>query len=340
MRRTVARTVGGVCSLIGAQAAYLSATYKTPLDPSGPFSGFALPARWHTVGDADERSRSSEGRTSPWAVSRRWTGLPKTAELATLQADSPGGDAQGACESLRPQGAEYRAQRGGGSAYGTKTALRVLVVGDSLVSGVGSDVSRAPPLPERLAQSLAEHLGVAVSWKALGLTGADVATLRSSLLPVAKADAVAEPPAVVVLLCGLNDFKRLLRGRTPSGFRQELEALVSDLRDAAGPHALLVLPGLPIHATQRFPTPLHQLACLLATAWDAQKEALASGTADDRVVYVAEPRLSSLEAGSLLCSDGVHPNTTGYARWGEFIAEQIVQRLSGHAALQRNGTSV
>ena len=96
----------------------------------------------------------------------------------------------------------------------------------------------------------------------------------------------------------------------------------------AGPNALLVLPGLPIHATQRFPTPLHQLACLLATAWDAQKEALATlDCIDDRVVYIQEPRLSLEEGKMFVCDDGVHPNGLGYALWGEHIAGQIAHRM-------------
>jgi lysophospholipase L1-like esterase len=308
MRRTVARTVAGVSGVVLAQAGYLAATYVTPGDSKGPFAGLHKPedASWHLA-------HCQEARTTSWSVSGRWTRPwrrplflePRARELSAASAET---------EVSRPP------------------ALRVLILGDSLVSGVGSDIERAPPLPERLAQVLAERLGRPVSWKAVGITGADVATLREAVLPAAKADAIVEPPAVVVLLCGLNDFKRLLRGRTPAAFREELRGFLSDLRALAGPNALLVLPGLPIHATQRFPTPLHQLACLLATAWDAQKEALATlDCSDDRVVYIQEPRLSLEEGKMLVCDDGVHPNGLGYALWGEHIAGQIVHRMQAAA---------
>ena len=338
MRRTVARTVAGVSGLILAQAGYLAATYVTPGDAKGPFAGLERPASWHL---ASAPARCDEARPASWSVSGRWTRPWRRPSFA-----QPG------ARELLPQRAQTEAPR--------PAALRVLILGDSLVSGVGGDVERAPPLPERLAQCLAERLGRPVSWKAVGVTGADVATLRESVLPAAKADASVEPPAVVVLLCtstlapawvarhprphslpacplssgGLNDFKRLLRGRTPAAFREELRGVLDALRARAGPHALLVLPGLPSHATQRFPTPLHQLACLLATAWDAQKEALATLEGHgDRVVYISEPRLSLEEASRLVCDDGVHPNGLGYALWGEHIAGQIAHRMQAAATM-------
>ena len=92
----------------------------------------------------------------------------------------------------------------------------VLFIGDSLVTGVGQDAdataSRGPALPRCCAEFLARYLRVDVSWTAIGETGASVMTLHTKLLPavveeVARKKATGQNVDVVVVVCGLNDFK-------------------------------------------------------------------------------------------------------------------------------------
>jgi len=203
----------------------------------------------------------------------------------------------------------------------------VLVLGDSLVSGVGGDVASSPRLPARFASALAEKLGAHISWRAYGETGADIDAMRKVLLPALRLDAetATSKPAVVVLLCGLNDFKRLPRGATPGAFRDNLQTLLADIRALTGPQTLLVLPALPMQMVQRFPSPLHQLAVAAAARWDDEKRLLAEACRG--VVFVTAPTISSREAIHLLSSDGVHPNCEGYARWGEHIAAAVAAKL-------------
>jgi hypothetical protein len=62
----------------------------------------------------------------------------------------------------------------------------VIVLGDSLVTGVGCSVAsaaRGPVLPRIIAERLASLLGVDVEWIALGVCGADVDTIRREVLP-------------------------------------------------------------------------------------------------------------------------------------------------------------
>lgn len=59
---------------------------------------------------------------------------------------------------------------------------------------------------------MARYLRVDVSWTAIGQTGASVTTLHSKLLPavveeVAKKRENGQQLDVVVVVCGLNDFK-------------------------------------------------------------------------------------------------------------------------------------
>jgi lysophospholipase L1-like esterase len=210
--------------------------------------------------------------------------------------------------------------------------VRCIVLGDSLVSGVGSDVSGSPALPQRFAAALAERLGAQVTWRALGKTGADVAAMRSALLPHLRAEAAAAPdaaPTVLLLLCGLNDFKRAHRGATSSAFHAELSALVAEVRDICGPHTLVVLPALPLAATARFPVPLHWLVCALGARYDEQKRKLALRFArSGRVLFVDAPALpAAAEVPALLSGDGVHPNDAGYGLWGAHIAEAVATHL-------------
>jgi hypothetical protein len=92
---------------------------------------------------------------------------------------------------------------------------------------------------------------------------------------VSLARAIVHAPTVLLLLCGLNDFKRAHRGATSSAFHAELSALVAEVRDICGPHTLVVLPALPLAATARFPVPLHWLVCALGARYDEQKRRLA-----------------------------------------------------------------
>ena len=56
----------------------------------------------------------------------------------------------------------------------------------------------------------------------------------------------------VVLMCGVNDFKRAPWGRTPEAFRRELDALVDEVRDVVGDECLVALPGVPMECARRY----------------------------------------------------------------------------------------
>lgn len=235
------------------------------------------------------------------------------------------------------------------SRHSQRRPRRVIVVGDSLVTGVGcsSEHDGGPVLPRRIGERLADLLGVRVEWVALGVKGADMKTIRSEVIPALHArlvshgvkggtgteGKVSEADAVdaVVLMCGVNDFKHALTGRTASAFRRELALVVDEIRSLTGDKCWVILPGLPMDLVTIFPPPLSYFAVYGNDVWDAQKRKI-----DDvarRVVFVSKPNLDAVraEVGAekpLTATDGIHPSEWGYAAWAHHIAIAIAPVLS------------
>ena len=140
---------------------------------------------------------------------------------------------------------------------------------------------------------------------------------------------------LVVVLCGLNDFKHAYTSwrRTASGFRHELRELVAAIQQEAGVDCTVVLPAIPVQHAPVFSGvwPLQPLLAHLAGLWDEQKEAL-----HDHARRIAFVRNASDPGGyatpDYWAVDGIHPNDEGYRLWGEHIAQAIVrQALLGAA---------
>lgn len=211
--------------------------------------------------------------------------------------------------------------------------FRVLFIGDSLVNGVGGAQSEAteggPPLPRRMCRALADKLGVQVQWRALGVTGGDLEAMRNKLVPeIREKDPNAVYDAVVVM-CGLNDFKYLARGqiRTPWAFREQLQALVSEIRRECGDNTRIVLPALPVGLAS-FREPLKSYIIFIANQWDLQKQLVAKKSREilhhQHILFVEPVSPSETDAShSFVAADGVHPNESGYELWAQHIASRL-----------------
>lgn len=151
MQRLALRRGAAGCTalvaLLGAQAVALKATYDTPLDASGPHHGeVCAPA-------APTAQRNKAFASWPRAAGAGADGnLLRSLRGRTAAATEP---------PPPPAGERVR-------------SIRVLILGDSLVSGVGSRVSGSPALPRGFAEALAQKLCARVTWRALGRTGACV----------------------------------------------------------------------------------------------------------------------------------------------------------------------
>ena len=144
---------------------------------------------------------------------------------------------------------------------------KLIILGDSLVSGVGCDndpgdfkSKSSPPLPKLLAKILSLAWKTDVEWCSYGFIGATAEDLRLLVLPKVKEDILVsmrtpkatKPSAqsdsspitmatddtekveiIFVVICGLNDWKLLLErfpfGPGPVQYKEELTFLIKDI---------------------------------------------------------------------------------------------------------------
>jgi len=219
----------------------------------------------------------------------------------------------------------------------------VIFIGDSLVAGVGCRGDAGPALPQAVAQAISEKVDRPVQWHALAVDGGDVNELHAELLPKLE-DVLVElelgrqrqgrPPGpridVVVLVCGLNDWKRVPlepASHTPDKFQRDLARLCDGIHKIVGTRVPIILPALPMQWCMAFPQPLKTVLVSVSNVWDSRKDAI--GRKAGNVDFLAAPnvQIPLEQLGRMLGADGVHPNERGYKIWGEHMAEQILKRL-------------
>ena len=339
LRRAARWTAGataGVGALAGAQAFALHALYEALPDATGPTEGIAAP---NTVLPAVAERPASPILAKAGREAREFFDrsvrprLDRDRDDVLLRrAATRSSDASSTPPSkVRARPRTIATARPGPSsvhhaapapAPASAPSRVVVVLGDSLVTGVGASDAAAgygPVLPRRVGERLAELTGERVEWIAVGKKAADAATIRREVVPALRRrvrgettregedeenderrrrrrrrrgsnvvrDGVRTDDArdaarrvdAVVLMCGVNDFKRAPWGRTPEAFRRELDALVDEVRDVVGDECLVVLPGMPMECATIFPPPLSYLAVAASDAWDDQKRRVA---AEDR----------------------------------------------------------
>lgn len=209
------------------------------------------------------------------------------------------------------------AQRGlvGGDYLGEP--LRVLLLGESTVAGVGVEHQEAA-LAGQLAAALALRLQRPVAWRACGENGITAAEACQRLLP----QALAEPTDLAVLVFGVNDTTHLSSGSTwDVALRTLSGALV-------GQGARVAFTGVPpIEHFSALPWLLRQLLGWRAALMDHH---LRRVCVEEGVDY---QRLQLEFAADYLARDGYHPSALGYRLWGEGLAAGL------SAGLVREGSA-
>lgn len=200
--------------------------------------------------------------------------------------------------------------------------LNVLFVGDSVAIGVGAE--QAAPLQAAFAERLSQQQGAPVSWKTIGASGLDTRELRAMVAEKAHGKVFD----VAVVLCGINDGKKLLEGRWPSVFREDLVSLCAEVRQRV-PDGNICIPRIPgyLSAPQLQVWPMCHFINLFFGPYDAQKLVVAREQGFDSPTPSAEQLPSSTDT-HLWAFDGMHPSGEGYRMIGEWLA--------GVAQLQRN----
>jgi len=230
--------------------------------------------------------------------------------------------------------------------------IKLLVLGDSLASGVGCN--SIPVLPQFLAKAISHSLDADVEWISDGKIGATVRSIRNGVLPNIKKSMLsnfsnerctpvtAEYPAselVVVIICGLNDWREMLEnfpfGLGPESFRKDLNKLIDEVKEIGtltNSSCKVYLPGLPLICTTSDPmcsfriTPLFQIFSAICWLWDSQKLAIATDDCMETTTYIGSPSLDTeyaVPGVGNICSDGIHPTDQGYKWWAMHIAEVI-----------------
>ena len=195
--------------------------------------------------------------------------------------------------------------------------LRLAVLGDSTVAGVGSptaDESLGVLIAERVARAIDRPVEV----RGFGVSGARTATVLRDQLPRVNGSFDA-----IVLVVGSND---ATHATFWPAFRSDVEAMLGRAAQAA---PVVVLAGTPrFHANEIIPEPLRTMvdrySGLLRGEQVAAVEAV-PGTWFVDLATEASPRFLGVpEATS---PDGFHPSPIGYGFWADALAPAVVAGL-------------
>ncbi|WP_240534992.1 SGNH/GDSL hydrolase family protein [Notoacmeibacter marinus] len=193
---------------------------------------------------------------------------------------------------------------------GQEPEIRLLVIGDSSVQGVGAN-RQEEGLAFQIGRSLAQRSGRAVRWRAAGFNSATVPQLTLRVLPHLEPRDFTH----IVVSAGINDAKNWHGARR---FKRDFGELIYALR-ARFPGAQLfwnpifnlrLVPGLPPQ---------------LATVLDMRAELLtrrARQLCRERGMN-ALPELRAVEAKGF-SRDGFHAGAAGYAALGSHLADHML----------------
>lgn len=324
LRKSYMGMIAGLGCTVGlGQAVYLKATYQSPPDARGPRCGI-------------ERSSPREGEVSVLHTSAPMEPGGPVLQMGAMRATSEGTEeVTAACDG----GTELVS----GGKKNNPLRKRILIIGDSLVSGVGGlssfegGPSDGPALPRQVARFMSNLTELDVQWNAISLTGGDVRLLTRKILPLLareKEKGTLSEIWGLVIVTGVNDWKRVSPVRTAHRFREDLHAFIDKVREQVGQDCNVFLPAIPgVRHTPRFHEPLRSIVVWLNDYWDSQKLHLSRSMS--RVYFVGQPPNhewgnNPKEFFSEL--DRVHPSELGYERWGERIAK-VMSRVYENSAL-------
>ena len=201
-------------------------------------------------------------------------------------------------------------QMGFSSSKNNETALKLVVIGESTVAGVGVS-HQQHGLAAQVALALEQQLSRPVQWFAYGKNGARLADVCLTLLPqhLHQAD-------IILVSIGVNDTTRL---SSLKHWQQHLQLLVSKIRQqSSAPIRFLTLP--PMHQFTALPSPLRSVVGFRARALDKILRQTISSLHDCAVIDYQTPMKAHF-----LAEDGYHPSAAGYAVIGQDVAHSLAK---------------
>ena len=185
--------------------------------------------------------------------------------------------------------------------------LRLLVLGESTVAGVGVEFQQHG-LAGQLAQALANRQQRSVAWRACGENGITAAQAWERLVPTVA----GEPADLVLLVFGVNDTTGLSSLRRWQGALRSLAAHFS----ASGARVAFSAVA-PIQHFSALPWLLRSILGVRAAMLDTALRQVAAGAGAE---YCS---LQLSFAAEYLARDGYHPSREGYRVWAAGLAEAL-----------------
>lgn len=206
-----------------------------------------------------------------------------------------------------------------GDADAGATPIRMAMLGDSTVAGVGSPTVDGS-LVVQTAQRVADRTGRPVQAWGFGVSGARTADVRHEQAPQLEAGAFD----VVVVVIGSNDTTHA----TPWWrFDDETRSMLASVRDQVG--APVVLGGIPLFGSATaLGRPLRDIVDAYARPLRRAQRAAAAqvdGVTFVNIAVEASPRFRGVP--DAMSSDGFHPAPVGYGFWADALAPAVVSAL-------------
>jgi len=200
-------------------------------------------------------------------------------------------------------------------AGGKGDPLRVAMLGDSTVAGVGAPTVEGT-LPAQTAERVAAALGRPVVVDGFGVSG----VRTGQVLGMQGED--LEDYDVVVVVIGSNDVTHLT---PPWVLRRHTAALLDGLPKP------VVLGGIPLFGgATAMPRPLRDLVRLYAKVLRGVQIDVTAGRGGVTFVNIAveaSPRFRGVP--DAMSTDGFHPAPTGYGFWADALAAGILRAVPG-----------
>lgn len=204
--------------------------------------------------------------------------------------------------------------------------LRLLVIGESTMSGVGVS-THEEGFAGALARTLGAGWGTEVQWKVYARSGYTLKRLLHELLPL-----ITEHQAdfIVVGMGGNEAFKL----NTPAGFRRDMQAVINELRAKFGADVPIAFPNMP--PIKEFPafTPLIKFTLgNMVEYFGEELEELLIG--QPNMYYNPEvirldywtKELNMDSDPTAFFSDGVHPSGLTYTTWATDFGGFLLREL-------------
>jgi lysophospholipase L1-like esterase len=214
-----------------------------------------------------------------------------------------------------------------GVIQGAGKPLRVLIVGESSVAGVGAE-THAEALTGQFAAGLHARTGRTVEWKAIARSGATLKIANHEIIPqlvemcCGQTDDSADDtttPDLVLIAIGANDIIRLEREQR---WLSQLEQFIAAVRHVVGDVPIILSAPPRYNHVRAFPRPLRSTFYLFGRMLYHAAE---RWSADDARFLVLLPDIDIDD--SLLACDQFHLNPRGYRLWAEWLAAEITPHI-------------